>query len=139
MVEPTHLKNMIVKIVPSSPIFEVKKKYLSCHHLENYYNKMLPHPEIIHKLPSFGGVSTEFPTPSSPKTSSLVGSKIPPPLVLRMFSAKLHPRSVPSNRPRRKTSSNQPFFRGYLGLLHCSPSQFFSENEGFFRDSLLKM
>ena len=34
VVEPTHLKNMLVKMGSSSPIFGVNiKKYLSCHHL----------------------------------------------------------------------------------------------------------
>ena len=37
MVEPTHLKNMLVKMGSSSPNFGVKiNKYLSCHHLEPF-------------------------------------------------------------------------------------------------------
>ena len=37
VVEPTHLKNMLVKMGSSSPIFGVKiKKYLSCHHLDDH-------------------------------------------------------------------------------------------------------
>ena len=41
VVEPTHLKNMLVKMGSSSSGFGVKiKKCLSCHHLEKYHTNV---------------------------------------------------------------------------------------------------
>ena len=54
MVEPTHLKNMLVKMGSSSQSKGETKKYLSCHHLDLHCFHHRPHFKKIGKVQSLG-------------------------------------------------------------------------------------